>query len=52
MEKIIELLLEQRNRLVQELCDVNPEDVDWQTKAIMLQAEIANVDVLIQQFKA
>lgn len=52
MEKIIEKLLDQRMRLIQELCDVNSKDVDWQTKAMMLQAEIANVDVLIQQFKA
>lgn len=51
MNEIIVALLEQRKRLVHELCDVNPENMDWYSKAEILQAQIANIDLLIQQFK-
>lgn len=51
MNDIIEALLEQRKRLVHELCDVDTASDDWQTKATILQTEIANIDLLIQQFK-
>lgn len=52
MNNIIESLLEQRKRLVHELCDIEFSETNASEKVGILQTEIDKIDELIKKFSA